>query len=224
MASEADVGGRRPHHGGTASGEPHPRPAAPAPAGRRRWLALAAVLVLGVAFALGVRSMQQVVASRPQPGRPAPDFTLPQLDGPAVRLAGLRGRVVAVNFWASWCEPCREEAPALQAFYERYGDRLAFYGINVAEPVDTVRDFIAEFGLTYPVLLDRDRAVSRRYGVVAFPETWWIDPEGIARVHWVGPMTFEDMQRLYEQAAGEPIDPEGSGPVAPGQRLLDLVI
>lgn len=206
--------GRRPDSPGSAS----------AAARRRRWVALAAVLVLAAAFAAGVRHMQQAVANRPQVGRPAPEFTLSRLDGEPVRLADLRGRVVLLNFWASWCPPCREETPALQAFYERYGDRVAYYGINVAEPVDTVRRFLTEFGVTYPVLLDREREVTRRYGVTAFPETWWIDRDGVARVHWVGPMTFEDMQRLYEQTAGEPIDPEGNGPVAPGERLLDMAV
>ncbi|HEY8415320.1 MAG TPA: redoxin domain-containing protein [Thermaerobacter sp.] len=215
MASEArPEGGQRPDPAGSPS----------TAARRRRWVALAAVLVLAAAFAAGVRHMQQAVANRPQVGRPAPDFTLSPLDGKPVRLANLRGRVVALNFWATWCPPCREETPALQAFYERYGDRVAYYGINVAEPVDTVRRFLAEFGVTYPVLLDREKEVARRYGVAAYPETWWIDRDGVARVHWIGPMTFEDMQRLYEQTAGEPIDPEGSGPVAPGERLLDLAV
>lgn len=191
---------------------------------RRRWLALAVVLFMGIGFALGVQAMQRVVANRPQVGRPAPDFTLPQLDGPAVRLSNLRGRVVVLNFWTTWCPPCREETPALQAFYERYGDRVAYYGINVAEPVDTIRRFIDEFGVTYPILLDRTKDVARLFGVAGYPETWWIDRYGIARAHWVGPMTFEDMQRLYEETAGEPLDPEGSGPVAPGERLFDLAV
>ena len=77
--------------------------------------------------------MGHILASAPAPGKPAPDFTLPQLDGPPVRLADLRGRVVVLNFWASWCAPCREETPALKAFYQRYGDRVAFYAVNVAE-------------------------------------------------------------------------------------------
>ncbi|QIA28276.1 TlpA family protein disulfide reductase [Thermaerobacter sp. PB12/4term] len=166
---------------------------------RRRRVALAVALVLALAFLAGVRSMEHILASAPAPGKPAPDFTLPQLDGPPVRLAELKGRVVVLNFWASWCLPCREETPALQAFYQRYGDRVAFYAINVAEPVDTVRAFLAEFGATYPVLLDRDKTVFRRYRVTGYPETFWIDPQGILRVHWHGPMTLADMERLYRE-------------------------
>lgn len=206
-----DSAARHRHQGGAA-------------ARRRRLLALAVVLLLGTGFAFGVQAMRRAVANRPQAGRPAPDFTLPRLDGPAVRLGDLRGRVVVLNFWTTWCPPCRDETPALQAFYERYGDRVAYYGINVAEPVDTVRRFVADFGVTYPILLDRAKEVNRLYGVTAYPETWWIDRDGVARVHWIGPMTFEDMQRLYEETAGEPIDPGGSGPVAPGERLFDLAI
>ncbi|WP_243123403.1 TlpA disulfide reductase family protein [Thermaerobacter sp. FW80] len=174
---------------------PGPMPAAR----RRRRVALAVALVLALAFLAGVRSMEHILASAPAPGRPAPDFTLPQLDGPPVRLANLQGRVVVLNFWASWCLPCREETPALQAFYQRYGDRVAFYAINVAEPVDTVRAFLAEFGATYPVLLDRDKTVFRRYRVTGYPETFWIDPQGILRIHWHGPMTLADMERLYRE-------------------------
>ena len=171
---------------------------------RRRRIALAVALVLAAAFLVGVRSMGHILASAPAPGKPAPDFTLPQLDGPPVRLSDLRGRVVVLNFWASWCIPCREETPALKAFYQQYGDRVAFYAINVAEPVGTVRAFLAEFGATYPVLLDRDKTVYRQYRVTGYPETFWIDEQGIVRIHWRGPMTLADMERLYEEtlAAG----------------------
>ncbi|ADU51686.1 alkyl hydroperoxide reductase/ Thiol specific antioxidant/ Mal allergen [Thermaerobacter marianensis DSM 12885] len=168
---------------------------------RRRRIALAVALVLAAAFLVGVRSMGRILASAPSPGKPAPDFTLPQLDGPPVRLSDLRGRVVVLNFWASWCIPCREETPALKAFYQQYGDRVAFYAINVAEPVDTVRAFLAEFGATYPVLLDRDKTVYRQYRVTGYPETFWIDEQGIVRIHWRGPMTLEDMERFYRETA-----------------------
>lgn len=168
---------------------------------RRRRIALAVALVLAAAFLVGIRSMGHILASAPAPGKPAPDFTLPQLDGPPVRLSDLRGRVVVLNFWASWCIPCREETPALKAFYQRYGDRVAFYAINVAEPVDTVRAFLAEFGATYPVLLDRDKTVYRQYRVTGYPETFWIDEQGIVRIHWRGPMTLEDMERFYRETA-----------------------
>ena len=193
-----------PARPGEAGTEGSASPTALAARRRRRWIALGVALALGVAFLVGVRAMDQIVASAPAPGKPAPDFTLPQLDGPPVRLADLRGRVVVLNFWASWCAPCREETPALKAFYQRYGDRVAFYAVNVAEPVDTVRAFLAEFGATYPVLLDRDKAVYHRYRVTGYPETFWIDEEGIVRVHWRGPMTLDDMERLYQEtlAAG----------------------
>lgn len=180
---------------------------------RRRRIALAVALVLAAAFLVGIRSMGHILASAPAPGKPAPDFTLPQLDGPPVRLADLRGRVVVLNFWASWCIPCREETPALKAFYQQYGDRVAFYAINVAEPVDTVRAFLAEFGATYPVLLDRDKTVYRQYRVTGYPETFWIDEQGIVRIHWRGPMTLEDMERFYREtaAAGRSSNPPPAG-------------
>ncbi|HEY8489196.1 MAG TPA: TlpA disulfide reductase family protein [Thermaerobacter sp.] len=185
---------------------------------RRRRIALVVALVLAAAFLAGVRSMGHILASAPAPGKPAPDFTLPQLDGPPVRLADLRGRVVVLNFWASWCVPCREETPALEAFYRRHGDEVAFYAINVAEPLDTVRAFLEEFGATYPVLLDRDKTVFRRYRVGGYPETFWIDPQGILRIHWRGPMTLDDMERLYREtlAAAAPPAPSAASPLAAG--------
>ena len=205
--SGAGGDGRRPDAAGTGE-QAGARPAA---AGRR-WLALGVALALTVAFFFGVRAMLAKLGEAPVPGRPAPDFVLPQLDGPQVRLSELRGQVVVLNFWASWCLPCREETPTLEAFFRQYGDRVAFYAINVAEPVDKVREFIREFGVSYPVLLDRDKRVFRQYRVTGYPETYWIDADGILRVRWQGPMTLDDMRRLYQQTTGQPLDGAGNRP------------
>lgn len=184
---------------------------AESPRRRRRSLALLVAVLLVAAFGMGVRALSHAMASAPIPGRPAPDFVLPRLDGPDVRLRDLRGRAVVLNFWASWCGPCREETPALEAFFRQHGDQVAFYAINVAEPPDVVRKFVDEFGVTYPVLLDRDRRVHRLYRLGGYPETFWIDEDGVLRVRWTGPMTLDDMRRLYQETTGRPL-PEAKQP------------
>jgi peroxiredoxin len=113
------------------------------------------------------------------PPAPAPDFALPGLDGRAVRLADLRGRVVFLNFWATWCEPCKEEIPAMQALAGHLADRgLVLLTVNYEERADAVRRFVDETGLTLPVLLDADGSVSRRYGVTGLPASFFVDRRG----------------------------------------------
>ena len=180
----------------------------------RARLAAAAVLAIFLALALRYAAGQQRVA---QPGAAAPDFTLETLDGGTLALRELRGRPVLLNFWATWCPPCQEEAPALQAVHERYGDRLHVLGIDQKEGRVAVETFRRRFGLTYTLLLDPNGAVAERYGVRGLPESWLVDGDGVARLHHLGTLNFEDVQQLYLQATGRPIDGQGVGPVrAPG--------
>jgi cytochrome c biogenesis protein CcmG/thiol:disulfide interchange protein DsbE len=110
----------------------------------------------------------------------APGFVLPRLDAEgAIDLRALRGRVVVVNFWASWCVPCRDEAPALQAAWERYRDRgVVVLGVNVQDLVSEARRFLGDVKTTYPSVRDRDNAVYRAYGLTGVPETFFIDRAG----------------------------------------------
>jgi peroxiredoxin len=131
-----------------------------------------------------------------QPQAVAPDFTLTGLDGQSVRLNDLRGRPLLLNFWASWCPPCRAELPALQAAYQRYGDRVAFLGVDVKESSATVAAFAPQFGLTFPLLLDSDGAVSDRlYQVRGIPTSLFIAPEGVVSARHVGPLAEADIDR-----------------------------
>lgn len=185
----------------------------------RARIAAAAVLALFLALALRYAAGQQRVA---QPDAAAPDFTLETLEGAALALSELRGRPVLLNFWATWCPPCRDEAPALQAVHERYGDRLQVLGIDQKEGRDAVDGFRRRFGLTYTLLLDSTGAVAERYGVRALPESWLVDAAGVARFHHAGPMTFEDVQQAFRRATGQSIDGQGVGPVRAGQSAGDL--
>jgi peroxiredoxin len=141
----------------------------------------------------------------PQPGSIAPDFTLSALDGQPLRLDDLHGRPVLLNFWASWCPACRTELSALQAAYEGYGDRVAFLAVDVKEPGDTVAAFVSRFGLTFPILLDGDGAVSDRlYQVRGIPTSLFVGPDGVVSARHVGPLTKADIDRYLTPLLTQP--------------------
>jgi len=111
---------------------------------------------------------------------PAPDFELPLLDGSgSLSLSALRGHVVVLNFWASWCRPCREEAPDLQATWDAYRDRgVRFLGVVERDAESAARAFVDEFGITYPSVFDPSGQLADDYGFLGLPTTYIVDPEG----------------------------------------------
>jgi peroxiredoxin len=122
-------------------------------------------------------------------GDRAPEFRLPALDGRFVDLAGYRGRVVMVHFWATWCPPCVEEMPTLEKLYQKLkGTDFELLTISVDEgSKDVVLSFMKKHGLTIPVLLDSGKAVSGLYGTFRFPETYIADRGGVVRYKAIGP-------------------------------------
>jgi thiol-disulfide isomerase/thioredoxin len=102
----------------------------------------------------------------------------PDLDGEILALEDFRGRWVLLNFWASWCLPCREEMPSLNGLHRKSGENLVVLGLNIGEGRETVNEFVEEYELGFPVLRDPDGSIPRRYDVHALPETWLIDPGG----------------------------------------------
>jgi peroxiredoxin len=117
----------------------------------------------------------------PAPTAAAPhDFTLPSPGGPALTLAGHRGHVVLLNFWATWCVPCREEMPAMERLYQRFKDRgLVVLAVSVDAPGSAVVvSFAKELGLTYPIGLDPKMALARQYGVRGLPASFLLDRTG----------------------------------------------
>jgi peroxiredoxin len=134
-----------------------------------------------------------------QIGDSAPDFTLPDLTGQDVSLQDFRGKVVLLNFWASWCVPCRSETPALQRLYEKYQDQdFVVIGVSIdEETVEAVPDFIEEFGLTYPILLDTTRVSTGQdgsYRLEGIPQSYFIDAEGIIRDIGEGALEWDFME------------------------------
>ena len=123
-----------------------------------------------------------------RPGTMPPEFTGRTLEDQTVSLAGLRGKVVLLNFWASWCLECRPEMPALEELHRKYASRgLAVLGVNAREGRDTARRFARELALTFPLVLDHDGAVSTQYGVIGLPTTFLIGRDGRAVALAIGP-------------------------------------
>jgi cytochrome c biogenesis protein CcmG/thiol:disulfide interchange protein DsbE len=169
-------------------------------------LQVAAVSVVALLLALlGWQVFQK--DKKPDLGRAAPPFTLPHLGSDEeLSLASLRGKVVVLNFWASWCNPCKGEAPLLESAWNRYKDEgVVVVGVDAQDfDVDAQR-FVDNAGITYPVVRDRHGSTLGHYGVTGFPETWFIDARGrLVGEHVVGPLTEEDLERNIKIALGEP--------------------
>lgn len=136
----------------------------------------------------------------PKVGSPAPDFELPDRFGTPIRLSALTGSIVVVNFWASWCQPCREEMPILQAISEKYADQgLVVLGVNTTytDSLDEALAFVDELKLTFPILFDETGEVGEEmYKVYGLPTSYWIDREGVIRSVQLGAMTEDQMLEI----------------------------
>jgi peroxiredoxin len=177
----------------------------------RRWYVLMLIVLLSGILWIWISSvpataMADGLAPSPREGFSAPDFTLELLGGGEVTLSSLRGQVVVINLWASWCPPCRAEMPAIQAVYERNRSR----GLEVLAVNTTFQDreaaaeaFVQEFGLTFPIPLDLTGEVSRQYQLRALPSTFFIDREGVIRKVVIGgPMSETTIQTAVEDLLG----------------------
>lgn len=189
----------------------------PPPRGRGRWLLIGVVaaVLLALLSLLGYGLLRQqriggfAVNSTGQLGRvrpgPAPDFAIQLYDGGAFRLAEQRGKVVVVNYWASWCPPCREEAPVLERGWRRERDRgVVFVGLDIWDTEKDARAFLREFAITYPNGPDPNGAAAINYGLTGIPETFFIRPDGTIARHWIGPLTDAQLAAFVDEARGAP--------------------
>lgn len=148
---------------------------------RVKTVALAATGALLVSALLGAAASTPALAA-PDMSGPAPNFDLEAMSGERVSLADLRGDVVMVNFWATWCGPCRQEMPHLEALYQRYRDLgFTLLGVNVEEDSSGAGKFLEETPVSFPILFDPKSSVSALYDVVAMPSTVIIDRAGNVR-------------------------------------------
>ncbi len=152
-------------------------------------------LGVGIPMAWGMASRPPLIGSS------APSFQLSSLAGPTQSLEQYRGKVVLLNFWATWCQPCTKEMPAMQAAYDAFGDQgFVVLAINELEDIPKVREHIAEHQHTFEVLLDPDNHVANQYGVVGLPVTIFIDKTGHVRKIVKGGL-------LTEQSIAETVQP-----------------
>ena len=163
------------------------------------WIALIAlVLVLGggwIAFSrtlVNARAGGDAIVLEPAPiaGHPAPEFELVSTDGEMIRLSDFRGKPVILNFWATWCGPCRAEFPEFQQAAVDNADRLVMIGINntSADQADQIPGFLEEFGITFPIVLDEDGEAIKTYRILGLPTTIFVDSNGIINEVFTGPL------------------------------------
>jgi len=132
----------------------------------------------------------------PRVGKPAPDFQVAGLDGEQLQLSGFRGRPVWINFWATWCPPCRAESPDIQAAHEQYEDAgLVVLAIDIGEDPDTVREYLERAGLTFTVGLDETTEIAALYRIAGIPSHYFIDGDGVLRDWKIGSMGKKEMDR-----------------------------
>ena len=155
----------------------------------------AAAIVAGAVAFLALVVVLSREKSKPEAELPAeaPAFTLDDAEGRTVALAGHRGRTVLLHFWATWCPPCVAESPELEALYRALGPQgLVLLAVSVDNDWGPVRRFVAQHGVTYPVLLDPQAEVAHRYGTYKYPESYLVGGNGRVLRRWVGPVSWSD--------------------------------
>ena len=159
---------------------------------------IAGVVVLGVSWILISRSLLSgpgggdaiVLEPAPVAGHPAPDFELISTDGETIRLSDFKGTPVIVNFWATWCGPCRAEFPDFQQAAVDNADQLVIIGVNntSVDQAELVPGFLEEFGITFPIVLDEDGSTVKAYRILGLPTTIFIDSSGTVDEVFTGPI------------------------------------
>ena len=175
-------------------------------ASRLRWAIPAAIVPVLLLLAYGFKTDPRGEVPSPLLGRPAAAFSLTTFTGSPLSLEDLRGKVVMLNFWASWCIPaCYEEAPALERTWRAYKDKgVMVVGVNIQDKEEAAREFLARFEHSFPNAPDPKGRVSVNYGVYGVPETFFIDRKGRVRFKHVGALTDDIARRHLDVLLKEP--------------------
>jgi peroxiredoxin len=132
-------------------------------------------------------------------GSKAPDFTLKTLDGQETSLKDYRGKKVILNFWATWCPPCKAEIPEMQRFYKEYHSKnVEILAVNLAyseTKPEKINDFVKDYGITFPILLDEKNTIGKQFRAVSIPTSYFIDEKGTIKKLHVGPMDYEFIKK-----------------------------
>ncbi len=181
-------------------------------------LVWASLQTRGTPGGMGINTDFGVVEIEP---KPAQDFSLElmarmdsegdgngngssEISGGSVSLSEMRGKVVLVDFWASWCHPCRQEAAALEEVYREYaGPEVEFIGVNIWDLEDNAHTYVKDFGLTYPSGVDTDGVIAIDYGVRGIPEKFFIGRDGVIRQKFVGPMSADTLRQTLDRLLAE---------------------
>ena len=167
--------------------------------GRRRIPRGYLLLIPAVAFLVVLGSATYKRADVPTVGERVPDFSASLLEGEgSLGLSDLAGKPAVMNFWASWCAPCEDEAPLFKRAYEEYGDRIAFLGIDIRDARSDAIAFVDEYDLDYPSIRDEGMSIYADYGLTGQPETFFIDAEGVLVEHVAGPVDEAGLFQLLD--------------------------
>jgi peroxiredoxin len=166
----------------------------------RKWIQsviLAAVLLLG-GYTIGssLFSKEEI----PKEGSTAPAFTLTGLDGKTYKLSDYKGKVVLVNFWGSWCEPCVSEMPVIQKQYEKWKSQgVEVLALNLDESMVTVQSFVKQHGLTFPILFDKELKMRNKYRVIGYPTTFFVNKKGEIDTIFAREMKESDIEQTLKR-------------------------
>jgi cytochrome c biogenesis protein CcmG/thiol:disulfide interchange protein DsbE len=176
---------------------------------------LKSLLVLGIGLLTGISLGALVLLSGPGWGDRADRRLPPVIGGPVkgieltltngktIEISSLSGKPVILNFWATWCPPCKEEMPLLEKYANRYPDELVIIGVNYVEDQDVVQRYIAGHNITFPIALDKTGNVSDLYFVRSFPMTFFVDKDGVLRAQHIG-LLSDDVMKKYLELIGIP--------------------